>query len=141
MIELTNKPIDVAKLVATAQQPSAGAVVLFLGITREFTEGKQTTTLYYEAYEAMAHSELTRLHDEACKRWPLVECRLIHRLGEVPLTETSVAVVASAPHRDAAFAAARWLIDNIKLSVPIWKQEHWSDGTQEWVHPGKKQDG
>jgi molybdopterin synthase catalytic subunit len=135
MIELTAEPIDVAALVARAQQPAAGAVVLFLGITREFTAGRQTVELSYEAYEAMAAKQLAALETEARRRWPLVGCAIVHRLGLVPLAEASVAVAASSPHRDAAFEAARWLIDELKASVPIWKQERWADGTREWVHP------
>jgi molybdopterin synthase catalytic subunit len=136
MIELTAEPINVATLLAQAQQPAAGAVVLFLGVTREFTSGRQTVELVYEAYRDMAEKELAALEAEARRRWPLVECAMVHRLGLVPLAEPSVAVVASSPHRDAAFEAARWLIDELKTSVPIWKQERWVDGTCEWVHPG-----
>lgn len=135
MIELTSQPIDVSALLARAQQPAAGAVVLFLGITREFTAGRQTVELSYEAYEQMAAKELTALEAEARRRWPLVECAVVHRLGLVPLAEASVAVAASSPHRDAAFEAARWLIDELKQRVPIWKQERWADGSRQWMHP------
>jgi molybdopterin synthase catalytic subunit len=135
MIEMTRQPIDVAALLERAQHPAAGAVVLFLGITREFTSGRQTIELAYQAYEEMALKQLGALEAEARRRWPLVECAIVHRLGLVPLAEASVAVAASSPHRDAAFEAARWLIDELKASVPIWKQERWADGTREWVHP------
>lgn len=135
MIQLTIEPIDANALLARAQQPQAGAVVLFLGITREFTAGRQTVELAYEAYREMAEKELARLESEARGRWPLVECAIIHRLGDVPLTEASVAVVASSAHRADAFEAARWLIDELKQSVPIWKQERWADGQRQWIHP------
>ncbi len=135
MIHITDQPIDVTPLIAQAQRPGAGAVVLFLGITREFTAGKQTVRLDYEAYPEMAERELARLEQAARERWPLEECLLVHRTGPVPLSEASVAVVVSAPHRPEAFDAARWLIDELKASVPIWKQEQWSDGAAEWVHP------
>ncbi|MEN1680755.1 MAG: molybdenum cofactor biosynthesis protein MoaE [Planctomycetota bacterium] len=134
MIALTHQPIDTTKLVADASQPAAGAVVLFLGITREFTAGRQTRELAYEAHAAMAEAELARLEAAARDRWPLVACSIVHRLGEVPLAEASVAVVASSPHRADAFEAARWLIDELKQTVPIWKQEHYADGETEWVH-------
>lgn len=137
MVELTAEPIDVTALLARAQQPEAGAVVLFLGVTREFTAGRQTVELSYEAYHEMAAKELAALEAEARRRWPLVECAIVHRLGIVPLAEASVAVAASSPHRDAAFDAARWLIDALKTSVPIWKQERWADGSREWVHPAQ----
>ncbi|MEM6329404.1 MAG: molybdenum cofactor biosynthesis protein MoaE [Planctomycetota bacterium] len=139
MIQLTDQPIDAAALLAAAQQPAAGAVVLFVGITREFTAGRQTTQLSYEAYAAMAEREMARLEAAARERWPLVECCLVHRTGDVPLAEASVAIAASSPHRADAFEAARWLIDTLKQTVPIWKREHYADGATEWVHPGETQ--
>ncbi|MEM9186425.1 MAG: molybdenum cofactor biosynthesis protein MoaE [Planctomycetota bacterium] len=139
MIEITDRPIDAAKMLAAAQQPSAGAVVLFLGITREFTGVgdalRQTDRLTYEAHRPMAEAELARLEAAARERWPLVACHVVHRLGEVPLAEASVAIVASSPHRAGAFEAGRWLIDELKRSAPIWKREHFADGSTEWVHP------
>jgi molybdopterin synthase catalytic subunit len=135
MVELTTEPIDVTPLVAQAQQPAAGAVLVFLGISRQFTGALETVELAYEAYDEMARSELARLEAEARARWELVECSLVHRLGVVPISEASVAVVVSSPHRDAAFEAGRWLIDSLKESAPIWKQERWASGETEWVHP------
>jgi molybdopterin synthase catalytic subunit len=135
MVQLTHDPIEVNLLLESAQRPEAGAVVLFLGITREFTNHRQTVELDYEAYEAMAEKELILLEATARDRWPLVECVIVHRLGRVPLSEASVAIVTSAPHRRDAFGAAEWLIDTLKERVPIWKRERWSDGSIEWVHP------
>ena len=135
MILLTTEPIDSAKLIADVQQPEAGAALLFLGTTRQFTDGRETVELHYEAYREMAQRELSRLEAEARQRWSLVDCSIVHRLGRVPLGEASVAIAVSSSHREAAFAAGRWLIDTLKESVPIWKQEHWADGTVEWVHP------
>lgn len=135
MIQLTTNPIEAALLLEAAQQPEAGAVVLFLGITREFTNNRQTIELDYEAYERMAETELANLEATARERWPLIECSIVHRLGRVPLAEASVAIIASSPHRSDAFAAAEWLIDTLKERVPIWKRERWADGTTEWVHP------
>lgn len=135
MIELTDQPIDANKLLDAAKRPEAGAVVLFLGITREFTGERQTVELDYEAYEMMAEQELAKLESAARQRWPLIECLIVHRLGRVPLTEASVAIVASSPHRRDAFTAAQWLIDALKERVPIWKRERWADGTTDWVHP------
>jgi molybdopterin synthase catalytic subunit len=135
MIQLTREPIDSSELLAQASRPEAGAVVLFLGTTRERTDGRQTLTLDYEAYDEMAEKQLIGLEAEARRRWPLVECLIVHRLGRVPLGEASVAIVVSTPHRADAFAAGEWLIDSLKRDVPIWKQEHWADGTREWVHP------
>lgn len=135
MIKLTAEPIDASHVLALAQQPAAGAVVLFLGITRQFTGNRETIELAYEAYGEMAEKELAKLESHARRRWPLVECVIVHRVGVVPLAEASVAVAASSPHRGDAFDAARWLIDSLKERVPIWKQERWADGASEWLHP------
>lgn len=110
--------------------------MLFLGTTRQFTDGKETVKLLYDAYQEMAEQEMAKLEKEARERWSLVECAIVHRLGLVPLAEASVAIAVSSAHRGEAFAAGQWLIDTLKVRVPIWKQEHWADGTQEWVHPG-----
>lgn len=135
MIELTQQPLDTALLLARAQSPQAGAVLLFLGVTRQHTDGRETTELHYDAYEEMAVKELASLEAEARQNWDLVDCLIVHRLGCVPLGEASVAIVTASAHRRAAFAAGEWLIDTLKERVPIWKQEHWADGTTEWVHP------
>jgi molybdopterin synthase catalytic subunit len=136
MIQLTDTIIDTASLVDRARHPNAGAVVLFLGTTRELTAGRQTVALDYEAYREMAEQKLAELEAEARRRWPVIECIVVHRLGRVPSAEASVAIVVSTPHRRDAFAAGEWLIDTLKHDVPIWKREQWSDGTTEWVHPG-----
>jgi molybdopterin synthase catalytic subunit len=135
MIKLTDDSIDVQKVLALVQKPEAGAVVLFLGTSRQFTRGRETAQLKYEAYRNMALRELERLEAEARSRWRLVECAIVHRLGLVPLAEASVAIAVSSPHRNDAFEAGRWLIDALKETAPIWKQEHWADGSAEWVHP------
>jgi molybdopterin synthase catalytic subunit len=136
MPQLTHAPIDAAAVLAQVGSPLAGAAVLFLGTTRELTRGRRTSSLDYECYPEMAQRKLAELEAEARRRWPLVECALVHRLGHLEIGEASVAVAVSSEHRDAAFEAAKWLIDTLKEVVPIWKQEHWSDGTSEWVHPG-----
>jgi molybdopterin synthase catalytic subunit len=136
MIQLTDAPIDSAAILAAVNSPSAGAVVLFLGTARQWTGERETLRLDYECYPDMARQKLEELEAEARRRWPLVECALVHRVGRIELGEASVAVAVSAPHRDAAFEAGKWLIDTLKEVVPIWKQEHWADGATEWVHPG-----
>jgi molybdopterin synthase catalytic subunit len=139
MICLTDQPIDTQDLLARAASPAAGAIVLFLGTTREMTAGRQTVALDYEAYREMAEQQLAELAAAARSRWPLVECTIVHRLGRVPVGEASVAIVTSAPHRREAFEAGQWLIDTLKRDVPIWKREQWADGMTEWVHPGMTQ--
>jgi molybdopterin synthase catalytic subunit len=141
MIQLTNEPIDTEALLARACHPNAGAIVLFLGSTRELTAGRQTVALDYEAYREMAERRLAELESEARQRWPVIECIIVHRLGRVPVTEASVAVVVSTPHRADAFTAGQWLIDTLKHDVPIWKREQWADGSTEWVHPGMTEEG
>lgn len=136
MIQLTQSPIDVTKVVESVRSPSAGAVVLFLGTVREITEARRTVSLEYDAYSEMARAKLDELQQEARQRWPLAACAVVHRLGHLPVGEISVAIAVSSAHRDAAFAAGSWLIDRIKQVVPIWKKENWADGTSEWIHPG-----
>jgi molybdopterin synthase catalytic subunit len=136
LIQLTDTPIELQPLIDLACQPAAGAVVAFVGITRAVTGDKRTERLAYEAYREMAEAKLAELEAAARTRWPLVECVLVHRLGEVPVSEASVAVVTSSPHRRVAFESAEWLIDTLKRDVPIWKQEHYASGETEWVHPG-----
>lgn len=136
MIELTRQPIDTAKILAEVGSSEAGAVVLFLGTTREFTHGRQTVALDYEAYGEMATRQFAELEAEARRRWPIVHCAIVHRLGRVALAEASVAIAVSTPHRRDALEAGTWLIDTLKEVVAIWKKENWADGTTEWVHPG-----
>jgi molybdopterin synthase catalytic subunit len=136
MIFLTNRPIDASAVLADVASHDAGAVVLFFGTTREFSHGRRTLSLDYECYPQMAEKKLTELEAEARRRWPIIGCSIVHRLGRLELGEVSIAIAVSSPHRADAFAAGQWLIDTIKQDVPIWKQEHWADGTSEWVHPG-----
>jgi molybdopterin synthase catalytic subunit len=136
MVALTNQLIDSAALLAHVGSPQAGAVVLFLGTVREMTGERRTVALNYECYPQMAEKKLAELEAEARRRWPLIECAIVHRLGHLDLGEASVAVAVSTPHRQDAFEAGKWLIDTLKEVVPIWKQENWADGTTEWVHPG-----
>lgn len=136
MIQLTRQPIDTEAILQHVSSPHAGAVVLFLGVTREFTGSRQTRSLDYDCYEEMAEKKLRQLEDEARQRWPLTGCAIVHRLGHLQLEQASVAIAVSSPHRKDAFAAGQWLIDTLKEVVPIWKRENWADGTTDWVHPG-----
>jgi len=136
MIQLIHHPIDPTDVLTRVSSSQAGAVVLFLGTTREMTGGRRTESLDYECYPEMAERKLVELESEARRQWPLVECAIVHRLGHLELGEASIAIAVSSPHREAAFAAGKWLIDTIKQVVPIWKRENWADGTAEWVHPG-----
>ena len=102
---------------------------------RELTDGRRTLALDYEGYPQMAEAKLAELESAARSKWPIDRVNIVHRLGRLELGDISVAVAVSCPHRKAAFEAGQFLIDELKVSVPIWKQENWSDGTTEWVHP------
>lgn len=137
MIHLTTHAIDTSQVLAEVQSDDAGAVVLFLGTTRGSTDQRRTESLDYECYTAMAESKLKELEQGARQRWrDVIGIQIVHRIGHVAVGEASVAIAVSSPHRAAAFEAGRWLIDTIKQVVPIWKRENWTDGTDEWVHPG-----
>lgn len=136
MIQLTHQTIDTDDVLASVADHAAGAAVLFLGTTREFTEGRQTKSLDYECYPEMAEKRLQTLLDQAGRQWPIVKASIVHRLGNLGLGEASVAVAVSTAHRRDAFAAAQWIMDRLKEVVPIWKKENWADGTSQWVHPG-----
>jgi molybdopterin synthase catalytic subunit len=136
MIELSYLPIDSSSVLRAVESPRAGAMVLFLGVTREFTGERQTESLDYECFPPMAKTKLAELEQAACQQWPLTGCCIVHRLGHLKIGEASVAVAVSAPHRGDAFAAGQWLIDTLKEVVPIWKKENWAEGGSEWVHPG-----
>ena len=133
------EPIDTARLLESVANDAAGANVLFTGTTRGVTAGVLTTQitkrLTYEAHEPLASAVLARLRDAAVAQYGLTACAIIHRLGEVAVGETSVAIATSAPHRREAFAAAEWLMERIKREAPIWKCEEGADGDRTWVHP------
>jgi molybdopterin synthase catalytic subunit len=141
MIYLTDQPIETDFVLSQVSSSRAGAIVLFLGTTREFTDGRQTAWLDYECYAEMAKKKMAELEVEADARWPIIACCIAHRVGRLELEEASVAIAVSSPHREIAFQAGKWLIDTLKEVVPIWKQEHWTDGSSEWVDPlsGTKQ--
>jgi molybdopterin synthase catalytic subunit len=133
---IVRRPIDPQRLLAAVAAAEAGAHVLFLGTARGVTDGIVTTRLDYEAHEPLAAAALVRLRDEAVARFGLTGCVVEHRLGTIAIGEASVGIAASGPHRAEAFAAAEWLMAEIKRQVPIWKCEEHADGRREWVHPG-----
>jgi molybdopterin synthase catalytic subunit len=135
MVELTYDPIEPDAVLREVSDRQAGAVVLFLGVTRELTGDRRTESLDYECYPAMARKKLADLEAEARRRWRIANCAIVHRLGRLEVGETSVAIAVSTPHRQEAFAAGQWLIDTVKQVVPIWKKENWADGSSQWIHP------
>jgi molybdopterin synthase catalytic subunit len=125
-------PLDPAALTAFVLSPADGAIVTFAGVARNNFGGRATARLTYEAYPEMAVTVLAQIAEEARARWPIGRVAVHHRVGQLEIGETAVLVVVAAPHRQAAFAAAEYIMDRIKEIAPIWKKEHWSDGTAEW---------
>lgn len=135
MIEITSKPIDTTAVLKSVQSNQAGAAVLFVGTTRQFTGDRETLKLDYECYESLAIKKMTEILEQAAAKWKIEACSIVHRIGTVELGEASIAVAVSSPHRGDSFEAGRWLVDTLKTEVPIWKREYWADGSKEWVHP------
>ena len=132
-VDIKPDEIDPSALLAEVGDPSAGAVVLFLGTARDHSEGKTGVThLEYEAYSEVVVGRIEELVSLAGDKWELVAVAVEHRIGTVTIGQPSVAVAVAAVHRDAAFEAGRFLIDELKSRAPIWKKEHWPGGS-EWV--------
>lgn len=132
MFALTRAPIDAQRWARRLQRPEDGAVIVFEGIVRNNTKGRATRYLEYECYEAMAVEQMARIGGEIAARFPVGRMGMIHRLGRLEIGEASVAVIATAPHRKAAFDAAFEGINRLKREVPIWKKEFFEDGAV-WV--------
>lgn len=130
--ELTTEPIDITGVARRAVPPECGATVTLDGYVRQFTKGRETQHLVYEAYEPMAISEMEKLIERAKKDFEITNIGIVHRLGQLEIGETSVVISVAAPHRKAAFAACEWLIRELKRTVPIWKKEVFADG-EVWV--------
>jgi molybdopterin synthase catalytic subunit len=132
---LTQQPISVESLLAEVQGPDRGGTCIFLGTVRR---DEDVTGIEYSAYEDMAATEIERILSEAEVGWPEARVTLQHRLGLVPVGEASIAIVAAAPHRDEAFAACRFVIEEVKKRLPVWKKELHIDGSATWVDPSGK---
>lgn len=137
MFWVTSEPIDSGKVIANVVRPEAGAISTFIGIAREFTKGKRTLFLEYEAYVPMAEKKLAQIADEINEKWPDTQTSIAHRIGKLDISDVAVAIAVSTPHRDDAFAASRYAIERIKEMVPIWKKENWEDGTK-WIGDQKE---
>lgn len=99
------------------------------------TKGRETLKLSYQCYEAMAIKKMEEILDAAKSKWQIIDASIVHRIGVVELGEASIAVAVSSPHRVDCFESSKWLVDELKQQVPIWKQEFWADGSTEWIHP------
>jgi molybdopterin synthase catalytic subunit len=134
-IAVVTRPLDPAALLAEVARSANGAAVLFVGTVRDVNDGRAVTGIDYSAYDAMARTELAAVVREAGARFGVEDLVVEHRLGTLGLGEASVVIAAAHPHRAAAFDAARFVIEELKRRVPIWKREHYVDGTREWVNP------
>ncbi|HEX6622294.1 MAG TPA: molybdenum cofactor biosynthesis protein MoaE [Pyrinomonadaceae bacterium] len=124
--------MDVGSVARRVVPRRCGATVTLDGYAREWTRGRRTLHLEYEAYAPMALSEMKRLGEEAHRRFPIAHLGIVHRTGRVEIGETSVVIAVSAPHRRAAFEACEWAIKELKRTVPVWKKEFFEDG-EVWV--------
>ncbi|GAK13011.1 molybdenum cofactor biosynthesis protein MoaE [Geomicrobium sp. JCM 19039] len=140
MFQLTKEPIDIQPLIDEVSHRNAGAVLTFLGTVRELTNGKRTVQLEYHAYESMAQKMLQRIGDEVQEKWPHVNIAITHRLGVLHISEVAVAIAVSSPHRKDAYDANAFAMERIKEMVPIWKKEHWDDGTS-WIGDQQEKKG
>ncbi|MGB7207478.1 MAG: molybdenum cofactor biosynthesis protein MoaE [Pyrinomonadaceae bacterium] len=130
--ELTTSTIDITSVARRVVPPECGATVTLDGYVRQFTKGRETLHLLYEAYEPMALKEMQKLIDQAKAQFEISNVGIVHRTGRLEIGETSVVISVAAPHRKAAFAACEWLIRELKRTVPIWKKEVYADG-EVWV--------
>jgi molybdopterin synthase catalytic subunit len=135
---LVRREINLSALLAEVQKPGNGGSVLFAGTVRDVNDGRAVTGMEYTAYESMAERELAGIVAEAAMRFATQDIVVEHRLGALTVGDVSVAIVAAHRHRARAFDAARYVIDELKRRVPVWKREHYVDGTREWVDPTAK---
>ncbi len=133
---IVSRPIDGAALLAEVSRPANGAVLLFLGTVREVNDGRAVTGIEYSAYVAMAERELGAIVAKAGECFGTSDLVVEHRLGRLALGETSVAIAVAHPRRAGAYEASRWVIEELKRRVPIWKLEEYVDGGREWVAAG-----
>lgn len=132
MNDITAEPINITAVIDSVKTSGAGAIDVFVGTTRDHSKGRAVSGLEYEAYVPMALKCMNEIESETRRQWNLHEINIVHRVGKVSIGEPSVVIAVSSAHRDEAFKACRFLIDQLKLVVPIWKREFFSDGSVEW---------
>lgn len=130
---LSDEPIDVSAVARTVAGSAHGAMVLFVGTVRDENRGDAVAGMRYEAYPAMAVQVLAAIVDEAEQRWAGSAVAAVHRTGDLAVGETSVVIAAAAPHRDQAYEASRYVIEEIKKRLPVWKKERYADGREAWL--------
>ncbi|HEY5970404.1 MAG TPA: molybdenum cofactor biosynthesis protein MoaE [Pseudoxanthomonas sp.] len=132
---LADSSIEIADLRAALLDDRAGAFASFEGWVRDHNDGRAVSGLRYEAYVALAEAEGERVLEEALAKFGILDARCVHRIGDLGIGDMAVWVGVSAAHRDAAFDACRYIIDEVKSRVPIWKHEHYREGDAGWLHP------
>lgn len=132
---ISGTPVRIEPLREALSHSSAGAFASFEGWVRDHNEGQAVAGLHYQAYAALAEKEGERILDEAIQRFDIVDARCVHRIGDLDIGDLAVWVGVSAAHRGAAFEACRYIIDEVKSRVPIWKQERYREGDLDWLHP------
>jgi molybdopterin synthase catalytic subunit len=135
MFSLSRKPIDPDAVRRALPAADPGAVVSFEGRVRRRNQGREVLSLEYEAFDELAEKEGERIMAETCEKFALLSAGCIHRVGHLQVGELAVWAAATAAHREEAFAACRYIIDEVKARVPIWKKEHYSNGPTEWITP------
>lgn len=131
---LTEAAIDLTQLIAAVARPDRGGVATFIGLVRDHQDGRQVLRLEYRAYSAMAETESARIVSEAEQRWP-VAVGLRHRVGALVIGDIAVAIAVASAHRAPAFEACRYVIEEVKRRLPVWKKEYYADGSVAWVDP------
>ncbi|MFM8572033.1 MAG: molybdenum cofactor biosynthesis protein MoaE [Pirellula sp.] len=135
MIELVRESIDLNRISTYCAMDRVGAVSMFVGITRRYTGDIETLCLEYDAYESMAKSKMIELSRLVEQKWHIERFAFVHRLGRVAVGETSMVVAVGSAHRANAIRACEWLVERIKVEVPIWKKEFYPSGDSRWIHP------
>ncbi len=134
-VAVVSRPLDPGALLVEVAAPAIGALACFVGTVRDLNEGRAVTGIEYSAYEAMAAREMRAIADEAAERFGVERLVVEHRIGTLGVGDASVVVVAAHPHRAPALDAQRYVIEELKRRVPVWKREHYADGSREWVDP------
>lgn len=132
MFRVTSEPLNMQELLTFVGDPGAGAIAIFIGTARNHNEGRNVISLEYEAYPEMAEKELKLLGQEAEEKWDICRMAIYHRVGPVQIREASVMIAVSSGHRQDAFSACRFAIEEIKKRVPIWKKEVY-EGGEVWI--------
>jgi molybdopterin synthase catalytic subunit len=134
--QISEHMIDVDALKKAMQHDSAGAFICFEGWVRNHHQARDVLGLHYQAYQSLAQEEGLKIINEALQKFEIIDVHCVHRIGALSIGDCAVWVGVTAAHRDGAFAACRYVIDEVKQRVPIWKKERYADGDSEWLHPG-----